>query len=290
MNNSLKLSGWNRHKTLLTLLLPPLLFLLIFFLLPLAIVVVYSFLERGTYGGVTPNLTVANYERLLKPIYGTILLRSCWLALLTTLVCLGIGYPLAWLIATRPKAWRNFLLFLVIIPFWTNFLVRTYAWVFLLRGEGLINYLLQFLHIIDQPLKMLNTPLAVIVGLVYDYLPFMILPLFAAIERFNFSLLEAAQDLGANDLSTFLKVIIPLTSRGIIAGSLLVFIPVVGEFVIPDLLGGAKSLMIGNLIENQFIEARDWPFGSALSVIMLMAILMPMLIYLRVGESKGNID
>jgi len=289
MNNNLKISGWNRHQTLLTLLLPPLVFLLLFFLLPLGIVVIYSFLQRGTYGGVTPNFTLDNYQRLFKAIYWSILLRSCWLALLTTIVCLIIGYPLAWLIATRTQAWRNFLLFMVIIPFWTNFLVRTYSWVFLLRGEGVINSILQSLHIIDQPLKMLNTPVAVIIGLVYDYLPFMILPLFAAIERFNFSLLEAAQDLGANDLATLLKVIIPLTSRGIMAGSLLVFIPVVGEFVIPDLLGGAKSLMIGNLIQNQFIAARDWPFGSALSVMMLMAIFVPMLIYLRIGESKETL-
>ena len=275
---------WNGRKNLLILLLPPLLFLLIFFLLPLIIVLIYSFLERGTYGGVRWIFTLNNYQRLVESIYWSILFKSCGLALLTTLICLFLGYPLAWLIATRPQPWQNLLLILIIIPFWTNFLVRTYAWVFLLRKEGLFNLVLVNLHIRDQPIRLLNTPFAVIVGLVYDYLPFMILPLYATIERFKFSLIEAAQDLGANGFKTFTRIIFPLTKVGIIAGSLLVFIPTVGEFVIPDLLGGAKSLMIGNLVENQFLEARDWPFGSALSMMIMGVILGPIIIYLHLGQ------
>ena len=284
MSYAAKTDSWNRRYSLWILLLPALVFLLIFFLLPLIIVLVYSFLERGTYGGVSYVFTLINYQRLFKGVYWAILLKSCWLALLTTLICLLIGYPLAWLIATRPQPWRNFLLILVIIPFWTNFLVRTYAWVFLLRKEGLVNLVLLSLHIIDQPIKLLNTPFAVIIGLVYDYLPFMILPLYATIDRFKFNLIEAAQDLGANGFKTLIRIILPLTKIGIIAGSLLVFIPAVGEFVIPDLLGGAKSLMIGNLVENQFLEARDWPFGSALSMMIMGVILGPMMIYLRLAQ------
>lgn len=286
MNYGTNTQSWNQRKNLLILLLPPLLFLLIFFLLPLIIVLVYSLLERGTYGGVSWVFTLDNYQRLFKSVYWGILFKSCWLALLTTLVCLLIGYPLAWLIATKPQPWRNLLLVLVIIPFWTNFLVRTYAWVFLLRKEGLVNLVLQNLHIVDEPIRLLNTPLAVIIGLVYDYLPFMILPLYATIDRFKFNLIEAAQDLGANGFKTLIRVILPLTKVGIIAGSLLVFIPTVGEFVIPDMLGGAKSLMIGNLVENQFLEARDWPFGSALSMMIMGVILGPMIIYLHLGQQN----
>jgi len=248
----------------------------------------YSFLERGTYGGVNWTFTLDNYQRLAKGIYWDILWGSCNLALLTTVACLLVSYPMAFFIATRPQPWRNILLLLVIIPFWTNFLVRTYAWMVLLRTEGVINTLLQSLHIINEPLKLLFTPFAVAVGLIYGYLPFMILPLYATMEKFNFSFVEAAHDLGANDWHTFWRVILPLTRRGIMAGSLLVFIPSVGAFIIPDLLGGAKTMMIGNLIQNQFMKARDWPFGSALSLLMMLVVLVPVLIYFWVAEEKTN--
>ncbi len=275
-----------RRNSLLIFLLPATLFLLIFFILPLLIVFTYSFLERGTYGGVDWTLTLSNYQRLARVVYWGIVGRSLWLAMLTTLICLLLGYPLAFFIATRPQPWRNFLLLLVIIPFWTNFLVRTYAWMVLLRTEGVINTLLQSLHLIDKPLQLLFTPLAVTIGLIYGYLPFMILPLYATLERFNFSLVEAAHDLGANDWRTFWRVILPLTKRGIIAGSLLVFIPSVGAFITPDLLGGAKTMMIGNLIQNQFLKARDWAFGSTLSVLMMVVVLIPIWVYLRVSEKR----
>lgn len=275
-----------KRTSLLLLLLPATIFLLIFFIVPLAIVLLYSFLERGTYGGVDWIFTLNNYQRLGSSVYWSILWRSCWLAFLTTVACLMVGYPIAFFIATRPKIWRNILLLLVIIPFWTNFLVRTYAWMVLLRTEGVINTILESLHLIDTPLTLLFTPFAVAVGLIYGYLPFMILPLYATIERFNFSLIEAAHDLGANDLRTFFKIVIPLTKRGIIAGSLLVFIPSVGAFITPDILGGAKALMIGNLIQNQFIKARDWPFGSTLSILMMVIVLLPMVLYFRVSEEE----
>ncbi|ACK71993.1 binding-protein-dependent transport systems inner membrane component [Gloeothece citriformis PCC 7424] len=273
----------------LILFSPAILFLVIFFVLPLVIVLIYSFLERGIYGGVNWSFTFSNYQRLARGIYWGILGRSCWLAFLTTVACLVMGYPLAFFIATRPQPWRNILLLLVIIPFWTNFLVRTYAWMVLLRTEGVINVALQSLHLIDKPLTLLFTPFAVTVGLIYGYLPFMILPLYATIERFNFSLIEAAQDLGANDWQTFWRVLLPLTRRGIIAGSALVFVPSVGAFITPDLLGGAKTMMIGNLIQNQFLKARDWPFGSTLSILMMAIVLIPILIYLtRVEQNHEN--
>ncbi len=270
-----------KTKTLLILLLPATIWLLIFFVVPLIIVLIYSFLERGTYGGVTWEFTLKNYQRLANDLYGNIIWRSLGLASLTTLICLIIGYPIAFLIATISGRWRNLLLFLVIIPFWTNFLVRTYAGMVILRSEGVINTFLQSLNLISEPLNLLFTPFAVLVGLIYGYLPFMILPLYATIERLNFSLVEAAQDLGANHIKTFFRIILPLTLPGIMAGSVLVFIPALGAFITPDILGGAKTVMVGNLIQNQFLQARDWPFGSALSMGLMILVLIPVMIYFR---------
>ncbi|MDT9298071.1 MAG: ABC transporter permease, partial [Arthrospira platensis PCC 7345] len=207
------------------LIVPATVWLVIFFVVPLVIVLIYSFLERGTYGGVVWSFTVGQYQRLLNPLYLRVFMRSLELAAFTTIICLAIAYPFAFFIATRPRGWRNLLLMLVIIPFWTNFLVRTYAWMIILRDQGVVNTLLQNLHLIDEPLNLLFTPFAVLVGLIYGYLPFMILPLYVTWERFDFSLIEAAQDLGANDIRTVWRVLLPLTRRGIIAGSILVFIP-----------------------------------------------------------------
>ena len=269
------------RRNLLILLLPATIWLILFFILPLIIVLVYSFLERGTYGGVTWEFTLRNYQRLVNGLYLNVFIRSLGLATFTTLSCLFIGYPLAFFIASRPYPWRSFLLFLVIIPFWTNFLVRTYAWIVILRAEGVVNSLLESLQLIDEPLDLLFTPFAVIIGLIYGYLPFMILPLYSTIERFNFSLIEAAHDLGANDLNTLIRIIFPLTRQGIIAGSILVFIPALGAFITPDLLGGAKTLMVGNIIQNQFLQARHWPFGSALSMILMIMVIVPVMVYFR---------
>ena len=275
----------NRQQTnLLLLLFPATAWLLVFFVLPVLIVLLYSFLERGTYGGVTWIFTLSNYQRLFSGLFLGVIGRSLWLAFLTTAACLLVGYPLAFFIATRSPRWRNALLLLVIIPFWTNFLVRTYAWIILLRSEGVVNTALQSLQIISEPLNLLFTPFAVASGLIYGYLPFMVLPLYSSIERFNFSLVEAAQDLGANDIRTFWRVFLPLTTRGIVAGSILVFVPAVGAFITPDILGGSKTVMVGNLIQNQFMKARDWPFGSALSMLLTVIILIPVLIYSHVSD------
>ena len=275
-------------KNLLILLFPATIWLLFFFIIPLIIVFVYSFLERGTYGGVVWQFTLDNYQRLTQGIYWEIFWQSLFLALFTTIICLLIGYPLAFFIATQKPPWRNVLLMLVIIPFWTNFLVRTYAWIVLLRTQGVFNTVLQNLQLIDEPLTLIFTPFAVTVGLVYGYLPFMVLPLYAAIEDLDFSLLEAAQDLGANDLRTFFRVVLPLTMRGIISGALLVFIPAFGAFITPDILGGAKTMMIGNLIQNQFIKARNWPFGSALSILLMVIVLIPVIVYFQISKEQKN--
>ncbi|NJM61732.1 MAG: ABC transporter permease [Oscillatoriales cyanobacterium RU_3_3] len=273
-----------QHINLLLLSFPAIAWLIIFFVLPLLIIFAYSFLERGTYGGVTAVFTISNYQRLFDEVFLGVIARSIWLAFLTTVACLLVGYPLAFFIATRPPRWRNALLLLVIIPFWTNFLVRTYAWMVLLQNQGVVNTALQSLKIISEPLTLLFTPFAVAIGLIYGYLPFMVLPLYSSIERFNFSLVEAAQDLGANDIRTFWRVFLPLTTKGIVAGSILVFVPSVGAFITPDILGGAKTIMVGNLIQNQFLKARDWPFGSALSVLLTLIVLIPVLIYFRVAD------
>ncbi|XZN99782.1 MAG: ABC transporter permease [Microcoleus sp.] len=277
-----------QQTNLLLLLFPATAWLIIFFILPVLIVLLYSFLERGTYGGVTWIFTLSNYQGLFSGLFWGVIGRSLWLAFLTTVACLLVGYPLAFLIATRSPRWRNALLLLVIIPFWTNFLVRTYAWIILLRSEGVINTALQTLHIITEPLNLLFTPFAVAIGLIYGYLPFMVLPLYSSIERFNFSLVEAAQDLGANDIRTFWRVFLPLTTRGIVAGSILVFVPAVGAFVTPDILGGSKTMMVGNLIQNQFLKARDWPFGSALSMLLTVIVLIPVLIYFRLSDKTES--
>ncbi|MBD2576087.1 ABC transporter permease [Oscillatoria sp. FACHB-1406] len=276
-----------RKRAYLSLLLfPGTAWLLIFFIAPLGVILLYSFLERGVYGGVVWKFTLDNYLRLKETVYWTVLWRSVLWAFLTTVVCLLIGYPIAFFIATRTPRWRNALLLLIIIPFWTNFLVRTYAWMVLLRTEGVLNIGLQSLGILDHPFFRLFTPFAVVIGLIYGYLPFMILPLYSTIERFNFSLIEAAHDLGANDWRTFFRVILPLTLRGIVAGSLLVFIPSVGAFITPDILGGAKTLMIGSLIQSQFLRSRNWPFGSVLSIVMMAAVVVPIVLYLRIAEEE----
>ncbi|MEN9216263.1 MAG: ABC transporter permease [Gloeomargarita sp. HHBFW_bins_162] len=268
----------------------PVLWLGVFFVLPLGVLVVYSFLTHQGYGNVLWQWTGENYARLLNPTYGEILLRSVALALGTTLVCLLVGYPLALWLVTQPRPWRTVFLLLVIIPFWTNFLVRTYAWMVLLGQRGVINSVLMGLGIISEPLNLLFTPFAVWIGLVYGYLPFMILPLYSTLEKFDFNLVLAAQDLGANFWQILVRVLLPLSGRGISVGCLLVFIPAVGAFVTPDILGGAKSLMVGNLVQNQFLKTLDWPLGAALSVVLMGLILLPILLYLRLGEPGTPIN
>jgi spermidine/putrescine transport system permease protein len=255
------------------------------FLVPLLIIFFYSFLTRGTYGGIVLTWTAENYRRLADPLYGIILLRTFWIAGVSSLLCLVLGFPLA-LFVSRAGARKNLYLSLVILPFWTSFLVRTYAWMFLLRDTGLINTALAKLGVIHDPLPLLYNDGAVILGLVYSYLPFMVLPLYATLERLDPNLLEAAADLGAKPWTTLTRVVLPLCAPGIRAGTVLVFIPCLGAYLTPDLLGGGKSVMAGNLIQNQFTSARDWPFGSAASL-ALMAIVMLLLLGLVRGDQEG---
>jgi spermidine/putrescine transport system permease protein len=254
---------------------------------PMAIVLAYTFLTRGPYGGVTSQWTLENWRRLADPLYTGILFKSVAVAAVSTLLCLAIGYPLA-LFISRAGRRRGLYLHLVILPFWTSFLVRTYAWMFLLRDTGLINTMLLKLGLISQPLPLLYNYGAVLLGLVYTFLPFMVLPVYATLERMDQSLLEAAADLGARPLQVLWRVVLPLSRPGVLAGSILVFIPCLGAFLIPDLLGGGKTILVGTLVQNQFTTARDWPFGSALSMALMGVVLLLMLPLARKSGSGGQ--
>ncbi len=245
--------------------------LIVFALVPNLMVVGASFMQRGESEFLVWGFSLGSYARMFDPLYLHVFWNSFYLAALTTVLCLVFGYPFAYLIARAPARMRPMLLMLVIIPFWTSSLVRTYALIVILKTKGLLNELLLALGLITEPIEMLYTDFAVIVGLVYTLLPFMVLPLYAAIEKLDLRLVEAARDLGADRLRTFTKVIIPLTMPGIIAGSMLVFLPGLGLFYVADILGGAKTTLIGNLIQRQFLSARDWPFGSAASVTLTVA-------------------
>ncbi len=269
----------NRLRTLF--LAPSAAFTVVLFLVPLSIIIGYSFLTRGVYGGVVGPWTVENYQRLFDPLYGVILWRSLVMSTLATILCLLIAFPLALFIARAEEKWKNIYLYLVILPFWTSFLVRTYAWMFLLRDSGLINSVLLSLHVIQEPLPLLYNETAVVVGLVYGYLPFAVLPLYSNLERMDKNLLEAAADLGATQWETIRRVVLPLCAPGMRAAGVLVFIPCLGAYLTPDLLGGGKSIMIGNLIQNQFTTARDWPFGAAISLALMALVMVLLLALLR---------
>ncbi|ABG05824.1 binding-protein-dependent transport systems inner membrane component [Rubrobacter xylanophilus DSM 9941] len=269
------------------LLAPAALWLGLFFLAPLLLILAYSFGTSGVYGGITLGFNPSNYLKVLDPLYLEIVVRTLVIAVANTLLCLLIGYPLAYFIAFRGGRWKSTLILLVMIPFWTSLLLRAYAWVVILSGNGLANRALQFLGLTEEPLNLIFTTKAVMMGMVYSYLPFMILPLYAALEKFDVRLKEAAQDLGAGRWSTFWRVTFPLSMPGVIAGSILVFIPSAGEFVIPNLLGGARTVMMGNLIQQQFLNARDWAFGSALAVMLAALLLAAILFYVRrVGAER----
>lgn len=242
-------------------------------IVPVAIVCVYSFLNRGAYGSVERPFTLENYSRLFDPLYGVIFLRSFWIAGVSTALCLLLGFPLALFIA-RSGPRKNLYLSLVILPFWTSFLIRIYAWMFLLRDTGLINTALQALGVIHQPLPTLYNDGAVILGLVYGFLPFTVLPLYATLERLDKNLLEAAADLGSRPWDTLWSVTIPLCAPGIRAGAILVFVPSLGTYLTSDLLGGSKTILIGNLVQNQFTTSRDWPFGAAASLLLMSVALL----------------
>jgi putrescine transport system permease protein len=288
-----------RSRAALAIAALPLLWLIVFFAVPFAVVLKISFaeaivgqppytplIEAGAEGWrLLAN--AANYLLLADdPLYLAAYLNSLKIAATATLICLAIGYPMAYAIARAPEGWRNALLMLVILPFWTSFLIRVYAWIGILSTNGILNNALMGLGLIDQPLALMNTNFAVHLGIVYSYLPFMVLPLYATLARMDFTLLEAAADLGAKPWQAFLRVTLPLSWPGIAAGSLLVFIPATGEFVIPDLLGGPDTLMIGKVLWTEFFGNRDWPVASALATVLLVVLVGPMLI-LQALERRG---
>jgi putrescine transport system permease protein len=275
-----------RRRAVLVL---PFAWLTLFFLVPFLIVLKISLAEQAIGvppytalvehgdGGWTLHATIVNFQFLLSDsLYLRAYLNAIKFAGVSTLICLLLGYPMAYGIVRAPRSWRGLLLLLVILPFWTSFLIRVYAWIGLLKGNGVINNVLLALGVIDQPLTLLNNAFAVYLGIVYSYLPFMVLPLFAQLEKLDPSLLEAAADLGCRPWRAFLRVTLPLSLPGIAAGTLLVFIPAVGEFVIPDLLGGPDNLMIGKVLWDEFFTNRDWPVASAVAVVMLVFLLVPM--------------
>ena len=264
-------------------LLPAWVWVAALFAAPFGIVLAYSFLTRGVYGGVERPWAAENYARLLDPLYLKILVRSFLVALAATAGCLLLAFPVA-LFISRAHRHRNLYLQLVMLPFWTSFLVRTYAWLFLLRDTGLINTVLERAGLIRSPLPLLYNDGAVLLGLVYGYVPFMVLPIFATLERLDPSLIEAAGDLGARPLDTLWRVVIPLARPGIVAGAVLVFIPCLGAYLTPDLLGGGRTVLIGNLVQNQFTTARDWPFGSAASILLMALVTILVWAVLRREE------
>ena len=253
------------------LLTPLIVWAVAFVVAPALIMLVYSFASRGALGDVVYDFTLENYKGVGDPVYLQIVIKSALYAALTTVICLLAGYPVAYLIGRADERWRNLLLMAVMVPFWTSFLIRTYAWLTILKSEGLLNSLLIQLRLIAEPLEMLYTPGAVVLGLVYTFLPFMILPIYTSVEKLEGALIEAALDLGAGPLRAFSRVIVPLTSPGIAAGVLLVFVPALGIYAVNDILGGGRVDMIGNIIENQFKSARNWPFGAALGTTLLMS-------------------
>lgn len=279
----------SKSKQMRLLLAPAVVWLVLFLIAPLAIAIIVSLATRGPYGKTIYELSLDNYRKAFDPLYLHAYWRTIWIAAATTLLCAAISFPVAYYLALRaPERWKRILLVLTVLPFWTSFLIRTYSWILLLRSEGVINSALMSAGLIQAPLKLLYSDFAVLVGQVYGELPFMILPIYVALDRLDQTLLEAAQDLGANRFWTLVKVTVPLSRAGLIAGTVLVFIPSLGAFITPDLLGGAKSVMIGNLIQNQFSQLNQ-PFGSALSLILTAAVLALLWIALKAGLKSSEL-
>jgi spermidine/putrescine transport system permease protein len=279
---SARFRGWGYAL----LAVPALAWLVLFFIAPLLIVLVISFMTRGTGGLPVLPFTLEHYNRAFGT-YGTVIGQSVRFSLITTVVCLLIGYPIAYFIKTRTtRLGKTLALFLVILPFWSNFLIRTYAWKFMLAREGFINGVLLEAGIISQPIQLLNTEFAVLVGLIYGMLPFMVLPIYASLERFDFHYVEAAQDLGASAWSVFWRVILPMTLPGVVAGCVLVFIPTIGSYIIPDMLGGNRGLMIATLLAGQLTGSGNMPQGAAISMVLLAMVVIPVALYVRSGNAE----
>ncbi len=256
------------------LLIPGLAWISIFLIFPCILIISLSFFERGVYGGIDYNFNFENYSRVIEFTYLKILLNSSKIAFLSGFFAVLFGYPAAYFIYKAPAKYQIALLFLVMLPFWSNYLIRTYAWMVLLNNQGLINTILINLNIIREPLNILYTEFSVIIGLIYNYLPFVILSIYSSISKLDHNLIEASKDLGGNSIKTFFFITLPLTLPGIAAGFIFVFVLSIGNFITPDLLGGGKFLMIGNLIYDQFLSARDWPFGASLSFVLISIMLL----------------
>lgn len=286
-----------RRAQLAVLLGPVSLFLAVFFLGPLAIMIVTSFLAPGLYGGVEWSWYPHNYGRILgfadpmfedfDPIYIAIFLRSLKIAALTVVAALVVCYPAAFCISRLSDRWKNFCLFLITLPFFTSLIVRLFVWVLILRQTGLVNEVLLTSGVIARPLDLIYTDGAIILGMVYVFIPFMFMPVYASVEKLDWTLVRASLDLGAGPVRTFLRIILPLTAPGIAGGAVIVFIPALGNFVVPAILGGAKVMMLGNLIEQQFLAARNWPFGSALAMMVMSVMLVLLFVYVVVSGRRG---
>jgi len=273
------------------LLLPAALWYAAFFIVPLGFILLFSFLTSADYGGIDYKFNLGNYPQLLAdPIYVRIFLNTLGMAFSGTVLCLIAGFPLAYFLATRAARWKNLFLVMLIVPFWTSFLTRTYAWLILLSDNGPLARLLHSTGLLTGDLGFLYTYKAVLMGVVYNYLPLMVFPLYVSLERLDKRLLEAAKDLGAGRLAAFRRITVPLTMPGILTGCLLVFIPLMGEYVIPAILGGAKSYMIGNLIGDEFVSAHDWAFGSALGMAVIVLLMALIAIYFRVARRATSAE
>ncbi|MHC6179822.1 ABC transporter permease [Clostridium sp. JNZ X4-2] len=271
-------------------ILPISIWMIFFMAVPILYIVFISFLQRGVNGGIDFIFSVENYKRIISPLYFKVFFDSVSIALITTLCTLVLGYPFAYLVVKIPKRFRILAIMLIIIPFWTNSLIRTYAWMILMSTEGLINNVLIKTGLISEPLEMLYTYGAVLVGMIYTLFPFMVLPLYTSIEKIQKIYIDAAEDLGASPFRAFLTVTLPLTMPGVVAGCVLVFIPSLGLFYICDLMGGSKVMLMGNLIRNQFLVSRDWPFGAAVSIIMIIAVLIIVGISVKLVGRKIDLE
>lgn len=265
---------------------PVVLWLTIFLVVPMIAVIAVSFMQRDELGNIVFSFTLNNYERFFDPLYLGIYWDTLWLSVLTTIICLLFSYPLAYYISTTSPAKQKLLLILITVPFWINFLIRTYAWVLLLRTQGVVNQTLLDLGLIAEPLQMLYTKGAVLLGMVYTFIPYMVLPIYVSLEQMDKRLLEASSDLGATKWKSFWHITLPQTKSGMMTGSVLVFVTTAGMFVVTDILGGAKAQMLSNIIQNQFLGARDWPFGSALSVVFVISSLIIIGLFNRALRSK----
>jgi len=277
-----------RISELHLLLAPPAVWLTLFFVAPLLIVLVFSVSPQDVNGGVLRGFTLEHYRRIIDPLYLGIMLQSLAVAAITTIITLLLAYPVAYYMAFAAPRTKKILIFLVILPFWTNFLVRMYSFVAILGTDGVVNLVLLKLGVIHEPLQLLHNTFAVYVGFVYGNLPYMIMPIFAALDRMNTSLLEASMDLGAGPVRTFWKITLPYSYSGVAAGIVFVFIPTLGNFVVPEILGGADNVIIGNLINRQFLTSRNWPFGSALSTMLVFGLMVVITIYIRYFDPMGK--